>query len=376
MVLFVAASTACGFAPGIGGLIAARLVQGAAAAMMMPSSMTLLREAFPDPARRARALAAWAMGGAVASSAAPIVGGVLDLVDWRLIFFINVPVGAVALVLLARARRSPRRPASFDWAGQVTAVLAMGGLTFGAIEAGAVGLADPRVVVAFAVAVTALAVFVLAQTRAEHPMVPPALFRSRPVVISIVIGFAFMVGYYGLPFVFSLYLQQVRGLSALDTGLVFLPMMLIGLALTPFTPRLGQRLGRPTLITTGLISMAAGMLVLALLPVSTPPWALGLLMILVGLGGPLTMPPTMATLLDHAPDRHAGTASGLFNTSRQIGGALAVAVFGGLLVDPDTFMAGVRTSLLIAAATVAATVVASLLLRTPPTTAKQVFHAD
>jgi MFS family permease len=148
---------------------------------------------------------------------------------------------------------------------------------------------------------------------------------------------------------------------------VFLPMMLIGLALTPFTARLGQRYGRPTLITTGLVAMTVGLVVLALMPATAPPWALGLLMILVGLGGPLVMPPTMAVLLDHAPDRRAGTASGLFNTSRQIGGALAIAVFGGLLTDPDTFLDGVRTSLLIAAGIVALATAASLLLRAPRT---------
>jgi DHA2 family methylenomycin A resistance protein-like MFS transporter len=365
LVVFVAASVACGLAPGLGSLVVARFVQGSAAAVMMPSAMALLSGAFPDARRRAGALAVWAMGGAVASSSGPVLGGVLDLVDWRWIFFINVPVGAVALVLLARTRRSPRRPAAFDLIGQVTAVLAMGGLTFGAIEAGAVGFGHPRVVIAFVVAVVALVVFVLAQARGAHPMVPADLLRSRPVVLSVVIGFAFMVGYYGLPFVFSLYLQQVRGLSSLATGVVFLPMMLIGLALTPFSARLAERFGRPALITSGLVAMTAGLVVLALVPTSTPPLALGLLMVLVGLGGPLVMPPTMAVLLDNAPDRRAGTASGVFNTSRQIGGALAVAVFGDLLADPDTFTAGVRTSLLIAAGVAAVATGAALLLRRP-----------
>ena len=363
MVGFVLASVACGLAPGIGALVAARLVQGCAAAVMMPSSMALLREAYPDPRPRARALAVWAMGGAVASSAGPTLGGVLDLHDWRWVFFINVPVGVVALVLLSRVSVSPRRAASFDGIGQVTAVMAMGGLIYGAIEAGAVGFGDPRVVVAFAVAALAAAVFVVAQSRSAHPMLPLELFRSRPFVVSLLIGFTFMVGYFGLPFVFSLYLQQVRGLSALGTGVVFLPMMLVGLALTPLTARLAERFGRPVLIISGLASMAAGLVVLALTPVSAPPRLLGLLMVLVGLGGPLVMPPTMAVLLDHAPDRRAGTASGLFNTSRQIGGALAIAVFGGLLADPDTFMNGVRTSLLIAAAFAATTALASLLPR-------------
>lgn len=206
-------------------------------------------------------------------------------------------------------------------------------------------------------------------------MIPADLFTSRPVTASVVIGFSFMIGYYGLPFVFSLYLQQARGLSSLGTGLVFLPMMLIGLALTPFSARLGERFGRPALITTGLAAMTIGLVALALMPATTPPWTLGLLMILVGLGGPLVMPATMAALLDHAPHRHAGTASAVFNTSRQIGGALAVAVFGGLLADPDTFLAGVRTSLFIAAGIAALSTAATLLLRTPATGRTPIHHA-
>src|SRR6266516_1849661 len=169
---FVLASAACGLAPGLGVLVAARLVQGAAAAVMMPSSMALIGQAFPDPARRARAVAMWAMGGAIASSAGPVTGGLLTLASWRLIFFINVPAGAAALVLLARTAPSPRRPAPFDWAGQVTAVLAMGGLTYGAIEAGTAGLTAPRVLAAFAVAVAGLAVFLASQARGAHPMAP------------------------------------------------------------------------------------------------------------------------------------------------------------------------------------------------------------
>src|SRR5262249_33995378 len=148
------------------------------------------------------------------------------------------PAGALALVLLARTARSPRRPVLFDWAGQVTAVLAMGGLTYGAIEAGAAGFTDMRVVAALAVAAAALAAFVLSQARGGHPMVPLELFRSRNVTIAVAVGFAFIVGYYGLPFVMSLYLQQQREASSLGTGVAFLPMMLIGVVLTPFSARI------------------------------------------------------------------------------------------------------------------------------------------
>ncbi len=120
----------------------------------------------------------------------------------------------------------------FDWAGQVTAVLATGGLTYGAIQAGADGFAAHAVIAAFAVAIVALAASLMVQARGTHPM-PLNLFRSRTISVAVAVGFAFIVGYYGLPFVMSLYLQQLRGLSALGTGVVFLPMMLIGAAPTP-----------------------------------------------------------------------------------------------------------------------------------------------
>jgi EmrB/QacA subfamily drug resistance transporter len=367
LAAFVIASVACGLAPGIGALVTARFVQGAGAAVMMPASMALIGQAYPDPARRARAVAVWAMGGAVASSSGPLLGGVLTLVSWRLIFFINVSAGAVTLLLLAQVLPSARRAVPFDWAGQVAAVLAMGGLTYGAIEAGAAGFSAPRVVAAFVVAVVALAAFLAAQARGAHPMAPLDLFRSRTVAVPVAVGFAFIVGYYGLPFVMSLYLQQMRGLSPLGTGVTFLPMMLTGAALTPFSARMAEKLGARMLITAGLVVMTAGLVILAVVPSSAPVWALAGLMVLVGLAGPLVMPPLTAVLLNSVPAHRAGVASGVFNTSRQIGGALAVAVFGALLANRATFLHGVRASLLIAAVVALGAAAASLLL-TPTAT--------
>jgi MFS transporter, DHA2 family, methylenomycin A resistance protein len=366
LVVFVVASAACGLAPSMGALVVARLVQGAAAAVMMPSSMALIGQAYPDPVKRARAVAVWAMGGAVASTSGPVLGGLLTLLSWRWIFVVNVPVGAVALVLLARTARSPHRPVPFDRVGQVAAVVALGGLTYGAIEAGAAGLTAPGVLAAFAIAVVALAAFLAAQARGAHPMVPLDLFRSRTVTVAVAVGFAFVVGYYGLPFVMSLYLQQLRGLSSLDTGIAFLPMMLIGLVLTPLSARLAERLGARTLVTAGLVLMTAGLVALGAVPAWTPVWALAGLMVLVGVAGPLVMPPAMALLLNGVPGHRAGVASGVFNAGRQVGGALAVAVFGALLAGPAGFLPGVRASLLIAAVVVLAAAAASLLLRPAP----------
>jgi EmrB/QacA subfamily drug resistance transporter len=364
MVVFVAASVACGLAPSMSLLVAARFAQGAAAAAMMPSSMALIRQAFSDAKARGRAVGVWAMGGALASTSGPMLGGVLSLVDWRLIFFVNVPVGVIALLLLATIRRSAPRRVPFDLTGQLTVVLAMGGLIFGAIEVGTRGFADPMVLIAFAVAALALVGFLRAQRVVAHPMMPLELFGSRTVNITVLSGFAFMVGYYGLPFVVSLLLQQQRGLTALQTGYVFLPMMIIGAVLTPLSARIGERIGRKTLIVAGLALMTAGLTVIGLLPTTAPLWLLAALMMLVGLGGPTVSPPATAVLLDAVPEHRAGVASGVFNTSRQVGGALAVAVFGALLANPATFVQGAHTSLLIAAAVLGFAAMLALFLPT------------
>jgi MFS transporter, DHA2 family, methylenomycin A resistance protein len=367
LALFVAASAACGLAPSLGVLVAARLVQGAGAAVTMPASLALVRQAYPDPVKRARAIAVWAMGGAVASAAGTVAGGAATLLSWRMIFLINLPVVAVALLLLDRTARSPRRAVPFDWSGQAAAVLAMGALTYGAIEAGAAGFAAPRVLGALTVAVVALAVFLAAEAHGTHPMMPLDLFRSRTVVISVSVGFAFMVGFYGLIFLVSLYFQELRGLSVLDTGLAFLPMTALVAFLNPAAARLAERVGARVAIVAGQVLMVVGLLALGLVPAGTPTWLLAVLMFPVGLGGPLAIPPVTALLLDSVPPERAGTASAVLNTFRQVGGALAVAVFGALLAHHTTFLHGLRVSLLSAALLLLATAASSLLLR--PTSA-------
>ncbi|MCA4135403.1 MFS transporter [Arthrobacter sp. M4] len=367
VALFVVASVGCGLAPNLVALIVARLAQGAAAAVMMPSSMAVIAQAFPEPARRARSVAAWAMGGAVASSSGPVIGGLLTLASWRLIFLINLPVGLLIVFLLICAGRptaTQRRKVPFDWVGQVTAILAMGSIIYATIEAGSVGIQAPQVLATLAVGVAAFGGFVLAQARGRHPMIPHELVHSRTVSIASAVGFAFMVGFYGLPFVMSLYLQEGRGLTALETGLVFLPMMIIGLIVTPFTAWLIERIGARRLVTTGLIVMATGLASVALAPAQTPVWVLSTIMVVVGLSGPLIMPPMTSLLLGNVAGHVSGTASGVFNTSRQIGGGLAVAVFGALLAERSEFNSGVAASLSTAAAVALIAATASRFLPT------------
>ena len=361
MAVFVAASLGCGIAPTVGILIAARVVQGAAAALMLPSSMALIGEAFSDAGERARAVGLWSMGGAIASISGPVLGGLLILIDWRMIFFINLPVGAAALILVGKARPSPHRKVPLDGIGQITAILAMGALVFGTIEIGAAG-ATPLSIGAFVVAALASIGFVLSQHFGAHPVVPLSLFRNRQLTVAIVVGFCYMVGYFGLPFVMNLFVQQQRHLSPFESGLLFVPMMVAGAILTPFIARLSERFGARTLVVAGMALLGVGMLVLAWCAAGASVVLLAAVMILIGIAGPLVIPTITALLLSSFDTARAGTVSGIFNTSRQIGGALAVAVFGGLLASSGTFEAGVAQSFAIAAALCAVAALVALLL--------------
>jgi DHA2 family methylenomycin A resistance protein-like MFS transporter len=363
LAVFVAASLACGLAPDLPGLVAARLVQGGAAAMMMPASLALIREAYTDPVRRGRAIALWTIGGSVAAAAGPVAGGALSLASWRLIFFVNLPVGLLALAVLTGAARSPRRPVPFDVLGQVATATAMGGLTYAVIEAGAAGLAAPRVLALFALALTGALAFLLSQRFGRHPMVPLDLLRLRSVAIASGTGFAFIGGFSGTVFVYSLYLQDQRGLSPFATGLAFVPMTILSAFVGLPAARLAERFGPRVPIIGGLTSMGAALIALSALPPTAPVWAAALVMIPVGLCGPLAMAPTTALLLETVPAHRSGVASGVFNTSRQLGGALAVAIFGALLAHRAHFAVGLRESLLIAAALALTAAAANLLTR-------------
>jgi MFS transporter, DHA2 family, methylenomycin A resistance protein len=317
MTVFVLASAACGLAPDLAVLVASRLLQGAGAALMIPSSLSLIREAFPDPVRRSRALALWTIGGSVAAAAGPVVGGALSLISWRVIFFINLPAGVVALLLLARAHRSPRREVPFDVVGQIAAVAAIGGLTYGIIEAGADGFASPKALSALALAFVAIVVFIAAQARGRHPMVPLDLLRTRTMVVSAVTGFAFIAGLSGAVFAYSLDLQQERGMSSFTAGLVFLPMTALSAFLGMPTARLAHAYGPRVPIIGGMLLMATSFVVLAALPATVPAWVLAIVMIPVGINGPLAMQPTTAVLLSSVPAHRSGQRNVLLGIVRR-----------------------------------------------------------
>lgn len=366
LAAFTLSSVACGLAPGLGMLIGARVAQGASAALLLPASLALIRQAYEQPAKRAQAIAIWTAGGAVAIAAGPVVGGLLTSAwSWRGIFLINVPVGILAVALLTRVPRSARRPASLDLTGQFTAVTTLVALTFTVIEGGHVGYGAPEVLTALVVTVVAGTAFLITEARAAQPMVPLGLFRSRTVSIAITTGFALNAAYYGIVFLLSLYFQQVRGYSPVRAGLMFVPMTLFIAAANLAAPRLTARFGPRLPIVVGQLMMVLGLLGLLALGESTPAVAMAALTVPVGLGAALAVPTLTTVLLESVEPERAGLAAGVFNAGRQVGGGLAVALFGSLVAGPASFHAGMARSLLVGAVLLLAAATASLTLRTP-----------
>ncbi|MCD7437910.1 MFS transporter [Streptomyces lincolnensis] len=341
-IVFTLASVACGLAPNLPTLIGARVVQGVAAAAVLPASLALVRQAYVDPARRARAVALWAAGGSVAVALGPVLGGVLTTAwDWRGIFFVNVPVGVVILVLLVRAPRSERRPAPLDLPGQVTAVLALTGVAFAVIEGGVEGW------VALAVAVVAAVVFFRVEARSPHPVVPLDLFRSRTVTAAVAAGAAVSVAFYSLVFVFSLFFQQVQGRSALYAGLLFLPMTGLIAVTNVVAGKLAGRYGPRLPMLVGQALAVVGLLVLLYVDAGTSSGLVAVLLVPMALGCALTVPPLTAAMMDAVPAERAGLAAGVLNAARQVAGGLGIAAFGALVADG--FVGGMRVSLAVSA---------------------------
>jgi len=354
--VFTLASAACGLAPDLPSLIGARVVQGAAAAVVLPASLALVRQAYPEPKRRARAVATWAAGGSVAVALGPVAGGLLTTAwDWRGIFFVNLPVGALIVALLVRAPRSERRPSPLDLPGQATAVVALTGLTFAVIEGGTAGWA------ALAAAVLAAVVFFRVETRSPHPVVPLGLFRNRTVAVAVAAGAAVSVAFYSVVFVFSLFFQQVQGLSALHAGLAFLPMTGLIAVTNVAAGKLAGRYGPRLPMLVGQALAVAGLLVLLYVDAGTSSVLVAALLVPLALGCALTVPPLTAAMMDAVPAERAGLAAGVLNAARQVAGGLGIAVFGTLV--SHGFAGGLRWSLVISAGALVLTGAATSRLR-------------
>lgn len=351
-VLFTAASAACALAPDAATLIAARCVQGLAAAILVPNSLALLRHAYADDKARGRAVGIWAAGASLALTAGPFVGGALiTLVGWRAIFLVNLPIGLAGLWLAWRyAGETPsHQNKEIDLPGQLAAIAALGTLAGALIEGGALGWSHPLVVAGFVLSAGFAVLFVWREARAPQPMLPLSLFGERLFALSSLVGLLVNVAFYGLIFVLSLYFQQVNGLSAFETGLAFVPMLGVVLPANLIAPRLAERIGAPATIALGAAITAAGCLATLGIDRDTSYPAICLQLIAMSGGLGLLVPPLTSTLLGSVEPQRAGIAAGVLNATRQTGSVLGVALFGSLVGRSAAFIAGLHAALVISA---------------------------
>ena len=357
LAVFTAASAACGLAPTIGLLVAARVVQGAGAATLVPASLALLQASYADRSSRARAVGVWGGIAGIAAASGPIIGGELTAAaTWRLVFFVNVPIGIVAITATVKrvVAPAPRRTRGFDVAGQAAGqaagVAALAALAAALIEAGSSGWLSPAVLTGLAVSAAAGAVFVAAERRAADPMIPGGLFASATFSGATMVGLLINLGFYGQLFVFSLYLQEVRGYSPVAAGGALLPEALAVPTASLLSGRVTARHGpRPTMLA-GLMLGGAGLLGLIIAGPRTPYGLLAVPLIAAGFGMAFTMPAATTAVVETAPAQRAGVASGVINASRQMGSMLGVAVIGSLAGGGAHFVTGLHAGLAVAGA--------------------------
>jgi DHA2 family methylenomycin A resistance protein-like MFS transporter len=338
--IFLLASAGCAAAPSTTVLILARVVQGIGAAVAVPTSLALLRAAYTDPSTRARAFGVWGGIAGLAAAPGPVIGGLLVIASWRLVFVINIPIGIAAIALTARFVPAPApRAHRMDPAAQLVGVLAVVGLTFALIQGGHHGV-SPLVGAAAVVFLVAAAAFVVIERRAAAPMLPPGLFRDRGFSGGNAVGLLLNLGFYGELFVLNLYFQHVLGYSALRAGLALLPQMGVVAAGSALSGRCTAHMGspRPTMLF-GLTTGGAGLLGLIVAGAQTPYGLLVAPLVAAGFGMSFTMPAVTTALTETAPVQQAGLASGAISGARQIGDVLGVALLGGLIGGAH-FLAG------------------------------------
>jgi EmrB/QacA subfamily drug resistance transporter len=328
---FGAASLVCAVSPSIEVLIAARALQGAFGALLVPSSLAIITSVF-GPQERAAAIGSWTAGTSAAIAVGPPLGGLLvDALSWRVIFAMNVPLVLVCLWLIVRA--VPEIPGDgehrIDVPGAVLCVLGLAGPTYALIQQPLLGWSDPAVWAPLVGGLGALAAFVAYERRAPDPMLPPSIFRSRNFAVGNLVTLCAYAGLGAATFFIAIFLQQVCGYSAFAAGLSLLPITLLLIALSRRFGALSARLGPRLFMTAGPIAGGIGMLAFTrvdergdyltqVLPAT----------LLFGLGLAMTVAPLTATVLQAADRRHAGIASGVNNAIARVAGLLAIAAVG------------------------------------------------
>lgn len=365
---FAVTSAACALAPTPEVLIAARILQGVAGALLTPGSLAIIQASFV-PADRGRAIGMWAGIGALAPAVGPPVGGLLAEDDWRWVFLVNIPLAAVALALTYRfvpESRDPEAARSLDWLGAVLGVVSLGALTYALVGLGGEGggegapgtgegTAGALVWVAAAVAVATGAAFVWWQVRARDPMIPPTLFANRTFSVANLLTLGVYAALGAMFFFLVLQLQTTLGYRPSVAGLAGLPATVLMLLLSSRAGALTTRLGPRIPLTAGPLVAAAGTAWLAFVDAGDS-YVVDILpgVLLFGLGLVLLVAPLTTTVLAAAPDRLAGTASGVNNAVSRAAGLLAVAALPSLVglsardyADPVALTDGYRSAMLV-----------------------------
>jgi EmrB/QacA subfamily drug resistance transporter len=333
LALFTAASLACSLAPGIGWLIAFRVIQGGAGAMLNPVAMSIIRNTFEDPRERARAIGVWAAMVGVSLALGPVLGGVLvDSAGWRWIFIVNIPIGLAAIALTARfvpESRAPR-PRRADPVAQGLVIVMLASLTSAIIEGPAQGWTSAWIVALAVTAAAALVTLVRHELRRVDPLIELRFFASRPFAAATVIAVAAFTAFSGFLFLNTLYLQDVRGLSPVSAGLCTLPLAAMTVVFSPIAGRVvGARGVRGPLIAGGIGLGLGGLMLVSLSADTSLAWILAAYTIF-GLGFGAVNPPITNAAVSGMPPGQAGVAAAVATTSRQIGQTLGVAVVGAV----------------------------------------------
>lgn len=351
IVGFVTASLGCGLAPDISTLIAARVVQGVGGALMIPGSLAMISSFF-EPARRGKAIGAWSAFSVLATTVGPVFGGLLAGAGlWRGVFFINLPLAAIALVILLT--KIPREVAPavrprVDWWGAFTVTLGLAALNFGLIQWSKTVFSETSVWLPIVVGLISLGGFLVIQIRVAQPLLPLDIFKSRTLAGASLLSFLFYMGFHGTLFFLPLNLIQVQGYAPTSAGLTQVPLMVLLVALSAWAGRLVDRRGPRLPLTVGPIIAGLGFAALGFPGITAGAsefWRSFLPgLVLVGIGLGLTATPLSTTVMLSVPAERLGLASGLNSSLTRLAGVFAIAVLGPLMLALFSHALSARTA--------------------------------